>query len=354
YEGPDGDINLAPLQKFEFYEYQKNHYLIPHLGNSEQWANTLFFGSDQQVKLSLEIGGEPGYELISDPLQVGTWAFEGIERGTGFVRLLNHTENPTLGNDAYWNGIFEFARRDGIAGSAAIAPIPYRTTPGSTSLILPHVAKDQENFWTGYSLLNPGNTTTLVQGVAYGYQGEVLAQTDFLLPPQTQDIRIIQKLFPSLPIPTIAWIRFTSETPICGIELFGSPNPKKGYLAGFELAPSSRLAQLLLFPAVGFDSDRVTGLSLVNPHSQSISIEIALCQDVLGGDNLVQLGNYQIPAFGKWTALLDDLRQNSGIPHSQMRAIRVYSNLPITGFVLIANNELTQLGGYLGIPGSPD
>lgn len=351
YEGPDGDLNLAPIK---LYETPIMGLLISHLGLKNAWNNRLTLTSLGDVDLEIAMPNEQSDGIFIQNRTIAMYTFDPftLVRGQAWCAISNAMSGVA---PIAVNGVFEFMRTDGIRGSAAVAPYPYADVGliGSNVLFLTHVARDTGNFWTGYSILNPNEQDANVALTAIGLDGLPLAMEPFMIPAMQQSVAVIGvDRLASVPVQDISWIVVESSHRLVGLELFGSPSQANSYLAGFELASVNFASHKVVYAAMDESPDRWTGICVLNPNSAPANITYYFStdarDDTTTGENesVISWGTKTLNPGEKWVFTLDEFLWPIGFGPDDVTGFYAEGDQDLLGFVLIGDNARTQLAGY--------
>ncbi|NOZ13400.1 MAG: hypothetical protein GXO69_07095, partial [Acidobacteria bacterium] len=270
-----------------------------------------------------------------------------------FIRLMD--ESLLQGG---W-GIFE-----GNATSLAGAEIFYRVDKlhqaaalrlsGKTActFYFPHI--DITGFWwTGISLINPGNESATVKLTAFdtnGYTipdtGTCAGTTTFSLPGQTRRVDLVENFFDKPLNPKAAWIRVESNQPLTGLEIFGSR-------AGFQedlstgLEAVSEPSVFMVFPwATDGENGKWCGLALLNPDKTNPADDITV--SILTADGTtVGLAALHLAPLQKHVVLVRDIFGGTVPPGGTY--LKVLSDVPLVGFELNGDDNHQWLMGLNGM-----
>jgi len=312
-----GDYNIVTLG-----ENGLRDWLLPHIArDSASWNNRLVIANDQAMSLQIRTAER------SD---------------TAFLDAGNNTTNLDMAAsaDATWvratgtvpyKAFVAFDRSDS-EGGAWVGPTAIANGElGATTLYIPHVAADTENFWTGYSLANPYTLDVAVTMTAYSDEGLSLAQEAFVLPARTNDIAMIGNgRFAG--VDDLSWIEIRTDRPLAGVELVGTTASDQGNLSGFLMPGSS--ASRLAFPLLKTTDGDWSGIALVNTGSETVSAELHF---------------YDANGFSVRTDPIDlapGQKTLATAPTNAAHAVAIGADL--VGFCLVGNQD-GRLGGYLGM-----
>ena len=311
-----GDLNLVSLPT-------QNHsdWFLPHLGRDEKvWRNRWIFAADARGILDWKQDGNfyqasyrPGVnqvDITAAPDHKSTWAL--------------------LETNGAFNGFFEFSLLKSEGGAWVNGVRLDGPTVGHTRLVLPHVAKDHNSFWTGFSLANPNGDSAKVTMTAIGENLETLSTESFEIPADQNEIGLVGiGRFRNLE--GISWIAIDSDLPLAGLELIGD-NARQNF-SGF-LLPHLEAAPLS-FPLLLVDGNYWSGIGMVNTADSDVAGVFSFYSrdGVLVGERPLTLRPFEKSVFL--------------VPAGA--ALGIYRGDPLIGFCLIGQNGGGKMGGYLGL-----
>ena len=129
-------------------------------------------------------------------------------------------------------------------------------------IIFPHIAEDQNTFWTGIAFVNTSENTESMRLVAYDNGGVEIAAASMDLAPFEKRVDLAQNFFPELDDNArVSWIRLETLGEISGYALFGDNTGDDRRLAGLvAVEGGSKEAYFLDIPA----NDHWNGIAAVN------------------------------------------------------------------------------------------
>jgi len=255
---------------------------FPHIASSDKWWTGLAFCNpnslDTLVRLTMidTLGNEVGYNEVEvppysqAPAQLARDLFSD-----GFP--LNTTGFVKAESDLPINGLEIFMGYP--KGMAGLNAVPHKEL--SNTLYFPHFASGNY-WWTGLGICNPNNEEAIVDFKAYSQEGNLNSETQEIINPNAQMTpRVVKKLFQDLSVEE-GWIEATSNQPIAGLEIFGTPD---GNIAGLNACTNP--SKQLYFPKVVDGKNlyseanplTVTGLAFVNPNNEPATINAKAYDD---------------------------------------------------------------------------
>jgi len=160
---------------------------------------------------------------------------------------------------------FELFVRDGGDGAA----IPVERTLYRT-LYVPHIPVETEQFWTGFTLINPGQETAYLEVHLFTDTGSTAGTYNLVIPAHGKVKGLQDDLFPGS-AGLASWGIIHAAKPIGGIEIYGTDS---GGICGFALGGT--LSTAVTLPLIGTGDDRWTGLALANPGSEAAIVSFTL------------------------------------------------------------------------------
>ena len=299
-------------------------YIIAHLArDTGNWTNEWVMATGEGTLLEWAQGNDTHSTVLE----------RGLHRLPLDVSKDNASGWARLNGSRAINGYFEFSRVDG-SGSAGVNALRLSEHPsyGEHQLVLPHVAADRANFWTGFSIANPNQTRAQVSLYAYGSDGLLLQREDLSIEPQANSLGLIGQTH-MLGVAGISWIRIDSNQPIAGLELIGR-HGSRGALAGF-LLPSEK-SERLVFPLLKADSQWWSGLSVLNHSQETNPVEMRYYSST---GTLIQQQTMSLAPGQKALFLAPP-----GSEHA-----RVDGGAGLVGFCLVGDYAQQKMGGYLGM-----
>ncbi len=175
-----------------------------------------------------------------------------------------------------------------------------------TDLYFLHVAQNTQIFWTGVVYINPNPASATVVEHYYNPDGVSLAEKSQVLEPGEKrtllfDAETVKD--GSVPEGT-AWLYASSDKPLMGYQLFGSPNGA-GHDLFAGLAASGKTGSHLDYAFLHKGEGRWTGIVAVNTGEREAGMSFYLYN--AEGEVLAQKSVGKVPARGKVVVLAKDL-----------------------------------------------
>lgn len=296
-------------------------WLVPHLArDAANWENHWIFAGGGAVSLSWAQGDNNGGAQF--PAGTSALAFTpDPDESAGWLRLHDNQGH---------NGYFQFAARNGLGkawvGAERIDPSGDK---GHRLLMLPHITRDQVNFWTGISLANAERDDASLVLRGYSQDGDLIGEENLDLPAYSNRLGVIGEQF-FVGYDNIAWLEISSDTPIAGTALLGS---RWGLGVAGILLPHQGQTQAG-FPILRSDSETWSGVVIVNPNDTAVDVQFDryFADGTLQGRETITL-----PAKGKVTELLP-----RGVAHGALTC-----DQPVIGYAFIGRTADGALSGYL-------
>ena len=321
--------------------------LVPHLAENNYW-NTLtgivncgpdsfpliFSASGNEITVNDNTPAGGGYHgrfinLLDETLLQGGW---GIFDGNNM---------PLAGAELFY-------RVDSLHQAAALR----LSDQTACTFYFPHIAVNGF-WWTGISLINPGNEAATITMEAFDTDGHAIPDNDsttgiatFSLPGQTRRVDLVENFFDKQLDPKAAWIKVTSDKPLTGLEIFGSRGGfQEDLSAGLEAVSEPSVS--MTFPwATDGENGQWCGLALLNPDETNPAEDITITLLTEDGTT-VGLAALYLEPLQKHVVLIRDLFGGTVPPGGAY--LKVQSDLPLVGFELTGDDDHQWLMGLNGI-----
>jgi hypothetical protein len=146
----------------------------------------------------------------------------------------------------------------------------------SQRLIIPHLSKNRELFWTGLVLINTGDGPLPVTIRSYLDDGTLMQNLTLELNPYEKKNYLIGEKEELGISDSAAWLDIQSfENQLIGYQVFGSPD--NHYLAALEAAPDP--SSMLCLPHTPSSDDTFSGVALLNPTDDYVYVQVAGLND---------------------------------------------------------------------------
>ena len=187
---------------------------------------------------------------------------------------------------------------------------------GSTTLYVPHIPEERDQFWTGLALLRPYSTDVTATLKFYSATGQLVYTATVDVPGKTKMVNLIDSMFPGLPTDA-SWCKITAPSSIMGIDVYGTYSEG---ICGFSLPTKALTTSILpdIRPSAGSDW---TGISITNPNNQSVSVKVEL---VRSDGNVATSKTVSVGALCKYKAVLTDFFDSA--PLYETDYLRVSAN----------------------------
>ena len=166
-----------------------------------------------------------------------------------------------------------------LFGGKAVAQLAGLTLSdqASSTLVYPHLANTEADWWTGLAVVNNQATVANLTIEAFNNEGVIVASDSKQLPVGGKLLDFVSgtnraTALISSGIPqTASWLRITSDQPVSGYELFSDSQQR--LFAGLQAGVDPLQNSVLCF---GGNADRYAGVGVLNPadEEQSITFEL--------------------------------------------------------------------------------
>lgn len=320
---------------------------VPHLAENNYWNTLSGIVNRGNIALPLTFSAA-GNEIIVN---------ENTPPGAGyhgrFIDLLDETFlqggwGIFNGNNMPLAGAELFYRVDSLHQAAALS----LSDKTACTFYFPHIAINGF-WWTGISLINPGNEAAIVTMEAFDSDGHAILDinqttgtTTFSLPEQTRRVDLVENFFDNRLDPRAAWIRVTSDKPVTGLEIFGSrAGFQEDLSAGLEAVSEPSVS--MIFPwATDGENQQWCGLALLNPDETNPADDITVTLFTEDGTT-VGLAALHLDPLQKHVVLIRDLF--GGTVPTGGAYLRVQSDMPLVGFELTGDDNHQWLMGLNGM-----
>jgi len=226
-----------------------------------------------------------------------------------------------LKGDDWFEGAAKMSNAAGVSGLLLVGS-PRQLHGASlldsaaTELVFSHLAQN-ELWWTGYAVFNPGDSPASLDLTAYDNSGEVvLAQPGFA------HIPALQNTINEIDLPAeAAWLRLESSAPVVGYLAFGLTSGME--IGGFN--PTGAAVQRGVFPKL--ETDGWTGIAFVN-HAEGVNQVRLSARDDEGV--AMARSTINLEAGEKWVGLSWDLFSGKDI--SEATYVSFEADTALIGF----------------------
>ncbi len=208
-------------------------------------------------------------------------------------------------------------------------------------------------WWTGISLINPGNEAATIKLEAFDADGHAIPDNGsttgtatFSLLGQTRRVDLVEDFFDKPLNSKAAWIRVESNQPLTGLEIFGSrAGFQEDLSAGLEAVSEPSVS--MIFPwATDGENRQWCGLALLNPDETNPAEDITVTLLTEDGTT-IGLAALHLEPLQKHVVLLRNLFGGTVPPGGAY--LRVQSDMPLVGFELTGDDEHQWLMGLNGM-----
>ncbi|NOY24187.1 MAG: hypothetical protein GXO70_11850, partial [Acidobacteria bacterium] len=321
--------------------------LVPHVDEGNYWntftgivncgvnqSSLTFTAAGNEVTVNEHTPPEGGYHdrfihLMDETLLQGGWG------------MFDGNTTPLAGAEIFY-------RVDNLHQAAALC----LSDKTARTFYFPHI--DITGFWwTGISLINPGNEAATVRLTAFDTDGYAIPDTGtstgtttFSLPGQTRRVDLVENFFDKPLDPKAAWIRVESDQPLTGLEIFGSrAGFQEDLSAGLEAVSEPSLSTTFPWATDG-ENEQWSGLALLNPDDRNpadnITITLYKNDGTIGG-----LAALHLNPLEKHVVLIRNLF--GGTVPADGAYLTVQSDMPLVGFMLTGDDSHQWLMGLNGM-----
>ena len=232
-------------------------------------------------------------------------------------------------SDIDMGGAVLFGRGDDVQVASALT---LRGRPTRT-LYYSHVAQS-EVWWTGFTIYNVSSRTAHITVSGYDEAGNLTGQNLVEIAPRVKKVAFVGDFIG--PNPTPAYVIMQSDQPVIGFELFGGQSAP--IMAGINA--DSVTSKTLFFNHIQLNEDEWTGVTMINSGAATANVTVYGYDDA-GAQ--VASGATTLAPRQKWVRFVQDLFVGTVPP--TLSHLRVESDQPLSGFVLVGDNALVRLDG---------
>ncbi len=309
---------------------------FPHFADSSSWWTGIAVANPGQVPANVimraynDSGGQIGQDFERtipsqsqmEPAVIHTlFSLTGTE--TGWIKLTS--SQPVVALE-----IFGHTNSGGIAG--------FSPAPAATEICIPHFAEDQD-WWTGIAVANPGAVNTTVSIAAFSDAGDPIG--DIYEVPIAAGCRmtpqIIRNLI-SLGEHTSGWLKITAPQPVAAMEIFGQFTTSM--IAGLSAGVTDTK---LYYPYFQEGSGNWTGIAIANPGATEVRVTLKALNNA--GDKVGEINDYVVPASGRMTP--QTITGLFGNLDNQTGCLEVTASHPVAGLGVMGGNG--WLAGYTAV-----
>ena len=226
-------------------------------------------------------------------------------------------------------GVVLFGRGDDVQVASALT---LRGRPTRT-LYYSHVAQS-EVWWTGFTIYNVSSRTAHITVYGYDEAGNLTGQNLVEIAPRVKKVAFVGDFIG--PNPTPAYVIMQSDQPLIGFELFGGQSAP--IMAGINA--DSVTSKTLFFNHIQLNEDEWTGVTMINSGADTAHVNVTGYDD---SGTPVATGSTTLDPRQKWVRFVQDLFV--GTVPATLSHLRVESDQPLSGFVLVGDNALARLDG---------
>jgi hypothetical protein len=210
---------------------------------------------------------------------------------------------------------------------------------------MPHFVHSSR-WWTGVSVLNPGDGAISVKLTAYHVDGTIIQQKSFSIPARNKLVGYVEVLLPSTANHS-GWILVeTNNGLVSGLLIYGDSSAVPNRIAAVPAVPGS--TQVLLGNFFS-DASWWTGIALVNP-TQGLPAHVTLSAYAQDGA-LISTENEVIPSLSKSLGLVNNLFALGGETTGWVEA---NADVPVVGLeILNGDDAVREAFGLAGIESQP-
>ena len=328
------EFNAADGQRKMFAEAvlsPADRLYIPHIAAEvpEIWWTraSLAAGVGDSIK-TLRVGTGAQYpiaDLAADGSQAAFDLNDYFQNGLGAGQAVGDFRSSEID----MGGAVLFGRSDDVQVASALT---LRSRPTRT-LYYSHVAQS-EVWWTGFTIYNVSSQTAHITVYGYDETGALTGQNLVEIAPRVKKVAFVGDFIG--PNPTPAYVIMQSDQPVIGFELFGGQSAP--IMAGINA--DSVTSKTLFFNHIQLNEDEWTGVTMINSGADTADVTVSGYDD---GGALVATGATSLAPRQKWVRFVQDLFGGTVPP--TLSHLRVESDQPLSGFVLVGDNALARLDG---------
>lgn len=245
--------------------------IVPHVAEDPSFWTTGRIINLNEEERSLQFSNQIGNEPLTLPmggldLDMTSLFPNPIPLGTG----LGTFYDPTDAFPTYMAGVELFGNNGAGSMAAGVSLEGF----ADTRMLIPHIPADQQSFWTGVVLVNPGAVATEVTLEAYDSKGgtesgRLVHSVKKTLAPMSKIVGTVQSLL-GVDDLSADFLVIDSVEPITGYQLIGATN-NQGDLSAIRGLHS--YDGVTVFPTVRAE-DEWLGYAVINPFPFSIYLSV--------------------------------------------------------------------------------
>ena len=240
---------------------------VPHIAEeTDYWDTFACISNSNPLMLDITVAGqtESRTAFSSGIIDLEALLPQNVVVADAWGKLTAYDSNP--GNNMNSLSGFEIFVKTGNDGAATEL-----TAEGSTTLYIPHIPEETDIFWTGFALLNPGDSPATATATFYDDNGAVVGTETLSIPAQSKIKGLMVDLFPD-EADTARWGIIESDQPVSGIEIYGTYNAG---ICGLTLPVMANSRGILSDVLTG--ENKWTGIAITNVmNSENASVVIKL------------------------------------------------------------------------------
>lgn len=266
---------------------------VPHIAEEMAYWDTLVYLSNSRPDLlDAQMAGtitslEPHASQVMD---MEMFLDEDPFESTAWGQLMAHASDA-FSSPATLTGFEMFLTND--ADGAAVE-LQHKA---SQMLYIPHIPEETDLFWTGFAIVNPGDTDADALFYWYDDEGNLLGSSPVLIESGTKFKGRFDFAFPEFG-ETARWGMVMSDQPLMGVEIFGAYS---GGICGLTLPGSARTHGIL--PELNNAEGTWSGFAVTNAMPDAVTVTFEL----VGTDGVVKDSRSEsIAGLSRFKAVVGD------------------------------------------------
>jgi len=202
----------------------------------------------------------------------------------------------------------------------------------SQMLYIPHIPEENDLFWTGFAIVNPGDTDADAVFYWYDDEGQLLGSSPVTIAAGTKFKDRFDFAFPEFG-DTARWGMVMSDQPLIGIEIFGAYS---GGICGLTLPGNARTHGIL--PELNSADGTWSGFAVTNVMPDAVSLTLEL----VGSDGIVKDTQTQsIAGLNRFKAVVGDYFTDATVEAGDY--VRFTATGPVVAIQISGDNDRTVM-----------
>jgi hypothetical protein len=325
-----GILHDPNSESFELIASRERSYaklIAPHITSQDDWSTTAYIlasGDDSPRFIFSSPGSESQHiTAIRYPGATAVYTDEDFVQGSSKLTWFQVNAESSSANGQI------FYYKENKNGELTSLPLG---TPPDTHWSFDHLGKNENGWWNGLVVNNPGETSSLCTLNLLDSHGELLQTTSLEIEPESRRALLLQDLFKYQDDENQSVLTLESDQPVLAFLLMGMEG--KDQLS--DVPGNLKSGQKLLLPYMDFSGDSWTGIVIRNmsTHAAGFYFEAFSHQGTMRQSTWIDL-----PVNSKIVFLPDEYLKDL----QNYDFLIIYATRDVRGFALMGNQSQTEL-----------